>query len=165
MATRLDVTKLDPAFHPVTNYPGVLVYADDAQVVLRTVWEEPACGVGPLTLETGSIMIERFYPGCWFNIADLYSPTGVLLGWYCNITRPVEIAPTAIRWFDLALDLLVLPDGTDLVLDLDEFEALHLAAAERAQAEAAMTELRAWVRARRAPFGRTPPSASLGTQP
>ena len=30
-----------------------------------------------------------------------------------------------IRYVDLALDLLVFPDGRQLVLDEDEFEALH----------------------------------------
>jgi hypothetical protein len=155
----LTVTKVDAAGQPVVSYPGVLVYADDEVWAVRTRWEEPPWQVGTLTLATGGIMLERYYPGRWFNIMDLYSPVGVLLGWYCNITRPVEITPQAICWCDLALDLLVLPDGSDLVLDRDEYEALALPAPEREQAEAALMTLRAWARTRRHPFGRAVASA------
>ena len=47
---------------------------------------------------------------------------------------------------DLALDLLVFPDGRQLVLDEDEFEALQPDAALRAAAQSALDELKTLVR-------------------
>ena len=45
---------------------------------------------------------------------------------------------------DLALDLLVYPDGRQLVLDLDDYESLNLPPEERQQVEAALDELKAY---------------------
>ncbi|NLG29452.1 MAG: DUF402 domain-containing protein [Chloroflexi bacterium] len=156
-ATTLTITKLDYAGRPVAAYPGTVVYADEEQVVARTVWAEPAWSVGPLTLETGGILVERYYPARWYNVMALYIPTGVLLGWYCNITRPAEVTADTIRWSDMALDLLVLPDGTSSELDRREFAALPLSAAERRQAEEALQALQAAARAGRSPFQGVPP--------
>ena len=46
---------------------------------------------------------------------------------------------------DLALDLLVYPDGQKLVLGEDEFAALSLPATDQAQAKAALMELQQYV--------------------
>ncbi len=46
-----------------------------------------------------------------------------------------------IDWVDLALDLLVYPDGKTLLLDEDEFEALGLDTKEQRQAKKAATEI------------------------
>jgi hypothetical protein len=42
----------------------------------------------------------------------------------------------------LALDLLVFPDGRQMVLDEDEFAELSISAEKRAKARAALAELR-----------------------
>jgi predicted RNA-binding protein associated with RNAse of E/G family len=46
-----------------------------------------------------------------------------------------------ISYVDLALDLWVAPDGTQTVLDEDEFAALDLDAETRQQARAALEEV------------------------
>ena len=48
-----------------------------------------------------------------------------------------------IHTVDLALDLWVDPDGTQKVLDEDEFAALQLIPDEQAQARSALAELQA----------------------
>jgi predicted RNA-binding protein associated with RNAse of E/G family len=59
---------------------------------------------------------------------------------------PAEIsvgqAPLQISYVDLALDLLVFPDGRQLVLDEDEFAALDLNASTITSAHAALEELK-----------------------
>jgi len=157
------ITKLDHMGQPVASYAAARVYADDEQVVLRAVWRHRPWREGALTLDTGGILMERYYPGRWFNVMDLYSPTGVLLGWYCNITRPAEVSAAAIRWSDLALDLLVLPGGAAQELDRDEFAALALSDAERHAAEETLAMLQAWVREGRPPFRHQAPEARTGT--
>jgi predicted RNA-binding protein associated with RNAse of E/G family len=51
-------------------------------------------------------------------------------------------AEDRLSYVDLALDLWVSPDGTQTVMDEDEFTALDLDAHTRSQARAAMEELR-----------------------
>ena len=46
-----------------------------------------------------------------------------------------------LSYVDLALDLLVFPDGSQLVLDEDEFAALNLSPSEQAAARQALAEL------------------------
>ena len=62
-------------------------------------------------------------------------------GWYCNITEPAEILDGAVSYMDLAIDLLVYPDGRQLVLDMDEFAALELTDYQRHKALDALKEL------------------------
>ena len=46
-----------------------------------------------------------------------------------------------VSYRDLALDLLVFPDGKQIVLDEDEFEALQIPQADKDEAIAALREL------------------------
>ena len=55
--------------------------------------------------------------------------------------RPAEIRGDVLSYVDLALDLLVFPDGRQLVLDEDEFNNLDLNPTDKAQALAALAEL------------------------
>ncbi len=66
----------------------------------------------------------------------------VIKGWYCNVCYPPEIVDGEIRYVDLALDLLVYPDGTQQVLDEDEFESLNLPPEVEEQALRALEELK-----------------------
>jgi len=52
-------------------------------------------------------------------------------------------AGNEISYVDLALDLWVAPDGTQTVLDENEFAALNLDTETRYQARAALEELQA----------------------
>jgi len=75
-----------------------------------------------------------------------------LTGWYCNIVRPAQITGERVAADDLALDLFVSPGGQMTVLDEDEFAALPLDEATRAEACRALDDLRRMVEARRPPF-------------
>ena len=66
----------------------------------------------------------------------------VLKCWYCNVAQPVVIEDGAISFVDLALDVLVYADRSRIVLDEDEFEALHLPADLRQIALTALEELK-----------------------
>ena len=54
------------------------------------------------------------------------------------MTRPVEFKDDHIAYDDLALNLLVYPDGKQLVLDRDDFEALELPSFDCKMAEAGL---------------------------
>ena len=95
------------------------------------------------TLRRGDRFIETFYLDRWYNILEIHDrEDDQLKGWYCNIGKPaMKEAGNEISYVDLALDLWVAPDGTQTVLDEDEFNALDLDAETRSKARAALAEL------------------------
>ena len=88
-------------------------------------------------------IIEIFYSDRWYNIFEVHDrEDDRLKGWYCNITFPAEFDDGTVTYVDLALDLLVYPDGRQLVLDEDEFEVLALDEVTRQQAREALADLK-----------------------
>lgn len=88
--------------------------------------------------------IEAYYTDRWYNILEVYDrDDGSLKCWYCNVSYPAEIVDGAVSFRDLALDLLVFPDGRQEVLDEDEYAGLSLSAEDDRRARAALAELRA----------------------
>jgi uncharacterized protein len=134
-------------------YEGEVAHADDRMVVLRCTWTrvEPL-DLGPFVLEAGDVFLEHYYRDEWFNIFQIHDVGGALKGWYCNVTEPAEIQSGAVRWLDLALDLLVLPDGRATVVDEEEFEALALSPEKARRARVALARLQQWVREGHPPF-------------
>ena len=88
--------------------------------------------------------VETFFTENWYNIFEIHDrDDDQIKGWYCNLGRPaVWDAPDTISYVDLALDLWVSANGTQTLLDEDEFEALGLDDATRAQVMAGLGELR-----------------------
>lgn len=83
--------------------------------------------LGHVTLNLGDRFIETYYSDRWYNIFEIYSPGDALPKvWYFNITKPAIFDSNRIRWVDLALDVLIFPEGDHALLDLDEFGALDL---------------------------------------
>jgi len=146
MGRPITITKLDHCGRERTSYSGEIVYADQTLTVVRCRW---AAGnpfqVGSFCLTEGDILFEHYYAGKPFNILAVFSPTGQYKGAYCNVTAPPEITPDAIRWRDLVLDLLVLPDGATIELDRDELLALPSAEPLLTEAEAGLAALRQWL--------------------
>lgn len=97
-----------------------------------------------ITLRKGDPFIEFYSTRHWYNIFEMHGQKdSKIKGWYCNITRPAHITADTITFEDLALDLLVLPDGRQIVLDEDEFAELKLGPTDAAAAGAALAELQA----------------------
>ncbi|MHB9032612.1 MAG: DUF402 domain-containing protein [Anaerolineae bacterium] len=152
MAT-VTITKLDAHGRELFTYSGTLEYSSPDLVIVRARWDRlPPMDVGPLRLETGDIFLEHFYCPYWFNIFQVSDAFGTLKGWYCNIAESVTLSPGLVRWRDLALDLVVMPDGQQTVLDEDEFAALAIEDDQRRQARAAMDLLRSWAAQHHTPF-------------
>ena len=153
LLTNITITKCDHHGAPQIAYPGRVVYADEQVLVARCVWSlQKTYRLGAFEIVEGDLLIECYYAEHWFNVFAVYNPAGRLKGWYCNITYPTTLAHQQLQWHDLALDLLVLPNGTQHILDRDEFCSLSISAADRAQAEAALTTLIRWARAGQGPF-------------
>jgi uncharacterized protein len=87
--------------------------------------------------------VELYLIDHWFNIFEIHDrDDDAIKGWYCNITRPPLMQPGQIIYDDLALDLLVYPDGRQLVLDEDEFEELELSLEDQEFARRGLEKLK-----------------------
>lgn len=103
--------------------------------------------------ERGDRFVEWFFTARWYSIYQIFGQSDNLLkGWYCNVTRPAQVVSGEIHTVDLALDLWVAPDGTQKVLDEDEFAALRLNPVERAQARSGLAELQSMAQSGNTPF-------------
>ncbi len=158
----ITVHKRDSAGRETWHYTGEVLSRGPDYVNLQARFNAPEKVTAYTTFRPDDRFVEWFYSDRWFNIFAVYDVADDhLKGWYCNITRPAILEETAIYADDLALDLWVYPDGSALVLDEDEFEALALDAETRAAAMNGLATLRAMVETRAAPFADIPFAGGL----
>jgi hypothetical protein len=152
-ARRITILKLLPGGGEKWRYAGTLLRRDPHSLTIEARFDSPNRDLPGLSLRVGDRFVETHYADRWYNVFAVYDgSSGAMKGWYCNITRPARIDGSIVSAEDLALDLIVRPDGTQLVLDEDEFEAQELSAADRASALAGLEELRRLAAARAGPF-------------
>lgn len=145
----ITVKKLNPAGQETWRYPGRVLEHDDNRLLLEAEFNRDDLPFHEIVLRRGDRFVETFYSDRWYNVAAIYDrDDGRLKGWYCNIACPAELGDGFVAYIDLALDLLVYPDGRQLVLDEDEFIALALSPGVQQQARQALAELQASFTAR-----------------
>jgi hypothetical protein len=141
---RITVHKLDSAGAEVWTYSGRLLRRGEHRLTLEALFDHPDEEYHGLPLRTGDRFVETHYADRWYNVFAIHDvESGELKGWYCNITRPARLGAHDIWSTDLALDLVVLPDGRWSVLDEEEFAALEIPALDRSAALEALRGLQA----------------------
>jgi uncharacterized protein len=139
----LNVLKLDVNGRETWRYPAKILRQDGSSVTIEAFFNRPDLDFHGILFGQGDRFIETYYSDRWYNIFEIHArEDDRLRGWYCNVTRPAAITPEAISYVDLALDLLVYPDGKQLVLDEDEFAALQISDEEKQRARHALAELK-----------------------
>jgi hypothetical protein len=155
MGRAITVHKLNEQGVEVFRYSGMLVEEQETSLTLEAHFDRSDVQFFELTFREGDRFIETYFTDRWFNIFEIHdADDDHLKGWYCNITRSTRIEQGHIYAEDLALDLLVYPDGRRRVLDEDEFEEIDLSESDRKNALSALEELKQWVQARKGPFSR-----------
>ncbi len=141
---KITVIKQNLDRQEVWRYSGQVLARTSESVILEAFFNRDDMPFNGVVLKRGDRFVEAYFAQRWFNIFEVYDRDDKhLKAWYCNVTRLPEITADEITYVDLALDLLVFPDGKQLVLDEDEFGALDLDEATRIQAMAAMKDLEA----------------------
>jgi len=147
------VVKLDHRAKEKWRYDGLVLARETSSITVEAVYDQADEDLNSLSLRKGDRFVERHYADRWYNVFAVYDGTsGRLKGWYCNITRPARIDGDQVSAEDLALDLIVRPDGSWTVLDEEEFEAQALSAPDRTNALAALAELKGLAQASEGPF-------------
>lgn len=138
----ISIIKLDYMGLEIIRYSGVIIERGLNHTVLEADFDREDTPVGKITLRRGDRFIETYYADRWYNIFEIHDGSSDhVKGWYCNIGYPAEITETQISYRDLALDLLVYPDGEQLVLDEDEFKDLPISTDVREKALQALKVL------------------------
>ena len=110
--------------------------------------------LGPI--RRGTKTIEYYWLDRWYNIFRFLNDDGDTHLWYCNINTPPSLTNDVLTYIDLDIDVLVQPNLSYSVLDLDDFEnnAKRFSYSEdtRRQAVEALKELQGLITTRRFPF-------------
>ena len=124
------------------QYKGRVLERESNRVVLEAFFNRDDMPFMGVVLKRGDRFVETFYADRWYNVFEIFDrDDGMFKGWYCNIGYPAVLDGDMVSYIDLALDLWVAADGTQTVLDEDEFLELHIDVPTRAQAVSALEEL------------------------
>jgi len=136
------VIKMNPQRVETWRYTGVIINQSPHSRLIEAFFNLDQISFHGLTLRRNDRSIERFYDDRWYNIFEIHArEDDNLKAWYANVAVPAEFTPNQVAYIDLALDLLVFPDGKYLILDQDEFEELRLNPEMRGNALQALEEL------------------------
>lgn len=125
------------------QYKGRVLKRESNCVVLEAFFDRDDMPFMDVVLKRGDRFVERFCSDCWYNVFEIYDrDDGNFKGWYCNVGYPAVLEKDTVSYVDLALDLWVAADGTQTVLDEDEFLELSIDVMTRAQAISALEELK-----------------------
>lgn len=143
MQDAFTIIKNDHLGREVWRYPATLIDRSVRGVLFDASFNHADLDFNGLLLKQGDRFLELYPFDKYFNIYEIYDrDSGLRKAWYCNVTRPIRIMDACISYDDLALDLLVFPDGRQLVLDEDEFAELNLDDGLKEKALKGLGELR-----------------------
>ena len=124
----LKVFKQNHLGEPVFSWEGELIAETDASRLVQARFSgADLVPVDKVTFCEGDLFLERYYNDRWYNVFEVHHGlSDQVKCWYINLSRPAQFSECSIIWQDLALDLLVYPNGEYKILDEDEFKALSL---------------------------------------
>ena len=105
---------------------------------------------------SGTISIEYYWLDRWYNVFRFGDRDGNIRNFYCNVTMPPSFDGRILSYVDLDIDVLVKPDFSYRVLDLEDFEEnasrYGYSAEVTEKANAALAELITLIETRSYPF-------------
>lgn len=139
---KVTIIKLNPQGKETWRYDGTVISEDDTSILIEANFNRGDLLFHGVQLRENDRFIEKYFNNRWYNIFEIHDrDDDHLKGWYCNVTKPAQITRNWIEYIDLALDVLVYPNGEYLILDEDEFIALNINEDARMQALNALDAL------------------------
>ena len=118
-------------------------------------------------IKSGTRTIEYYWLDRWFNIFRFMKDDNFTKLYYCNINMPPMLRHKVLTYIDLDIDILVQPDLSYQMLDLDEFEenARRYGYSEEVKkhAQTAVKELVFMIESRQFPFIKNASSFSVSS--
>jgi len=151
---RVSVRKYDGREH--RRWPARLAHREGSLLILDAVFEDEIEHDLLGTIARGTVSTEYYWLDRWYNVFRFSDGDGKLRNFYCNVNQPPSFDGHVLSYIDLDIDVLVAPDLTYKILDLDDFETNARAYAYpedvQANAHAALTELTRMIEAHAFPF-------------
>jgi protein associated with RNAse G/E len=148
------VLKYDGREH--RRWPARIAKTEGSLIVLDAVFEEKIEHELLGTIASGTISTEYYWLDRWYNVFRFSDPNRQVKNFYCNVNQPPSFDGRVLSYIDLDIDVLVAPDFTYKVLDVEDFEhnAKRYAYPDEVQANArrALADLIELIEARAFPF-------------
>lgn len=143
MRPSVKVQKKNPTGDITYEYVGDVLRRDEHSIVLEALFDRADMPFMDVVFRTGDRFVEYYFANRWYNIFTIHDrEDDRVKGWYCNIGQPAVIEDGLVSYVDLALDLWVSANGTQTVLDEDQFEELKLSEDLRSNALNGLAELK-----------------------
>ena len=150
----VSVLKYDGREH--RRWPARIARNSGSLLVLDAVFDQEIQHELLGTISSGTISTEYYWLDRWYNVFRFSDSNQTLQNFYCNINQPPSFDGHVLSYIDLDIDVLVAPDFTYKILDVDDFEenAKRYAYPDEVQANArvALAELISLIETRAFPF-------------
>ena len=138
------------------NWPAQVLRQEGPLIVLDACFKQEITHDLLGTIVAGTTSIEYYWLDRWYNVFRFSQPEGELRNYYCNVNIPPEFDGESLSYVDLDIDILVEPDFSFRIVDLEDFEAnaARYGYSEGVQQNArkALTELLTLIKNRSFPF-------------
>src|SRR6266576_1191638 len=74
------------------------------------------------TIASGTHSLEYYWLDRWYNVFRFAQPNGELRNYYCNVNVPPTFDGEILSYVDLDLDILVEPNFSYQILDVEDFQ-------------------------------------------
>jgi len=112
--------KYDGLLH--RTWPAELLRQEGSLIVLDAKFTDEVIHDLLGTIASGTHSLEYYWLDRWHNIFRFAEPDGALRNYYCNVNVPPTFDGETLSYVDLDLDILVEPDLSYRILDVEDFE-------------------------------------------
>ena len=112
--------KYDGSLH--RTWEAELVRQESSLIVLDAKFADEIVHDLLGTIASGTHSLEYYWLDRWYNIFRFAQPDGKLRNYYCNVNVPPTFDGQTLSYVDLDLDILVEPDFSYRILDVEDFE-------------------------------------------
>ena len=142
---KVTIIKQDISGQEVWRYSCRILIREQNHLVIEAYFDRDDIEFHGLWLCKGDRFIETYFFDRWYNIFEIHDQQNDhTKGWYCNISSPIKEVDGLLVYRDYALDLIVFPDGKQVLLDEDEYNELDLSKKEIDTIQSALTDLQAY---------------------
>jgi protein associated with RNAse G/E len=114
------VYKYDGLLH--RTWPAELLRQEGSLIVLDAKFADEVTHDLLGTIASGTLSLEYYWLDRWYNVFRFVEPDGTLRNYYCNVNVPPTFDGETLIYVDLDLDILVEPDLSYRILDVEDFE-------------------------------------------
>jgi protein associated with RNAse G/E len=104
------------------TWPAQILKQEGSLIVLDAKFTDEIVHELLGTIASGTHSLEYYWLDRWYNVFRFANPSGDLRNYYCNVNMPPTFDGDVLSYVDLDLDILVEPDLSYRVLDVEDFE-------------------------------------------